>query len=241
MRFPVAKVELRLAFRRRRVFVLNTVIPLLLVLPLALGAAPPYHAAAVYAVLFVLFGVMGTAIPFLRDSEADLLRRVAMCGQPPARLLAERGAAGVAIDALQLLPALVLVLALGGSPGAAWAFLPVALVMALAAAAVVGTWIAALARSLAEGALLAAVTTLFLLHGSGVFRRPVPGGWGERIEALLPFAPLHRGLQGAAFGESGIVPGWGELVPGLGLTALGVVLTAVAAPALLNRITGGRS
>jgi ABC-type transport system involved in cytochrome c biogenesis permease component len=237
MNFPVWRVEWRLALRRRRVFAMNMAIPLLLVLPLAMGAAPPYHAAAVYAVLFVLFGVMGTAIPFLRDSEADLLRRIAMCGLSARRLLAQRVGAGAVLDGLQLLPALVLILALGAGPGGAWLFLPVALATALLAAAAVGTWVAALARSLAEGALLAAVTTLFLLHGAGVFRRPAPGGWGEWLASVLPFGPLHRGLQAAAIGGGTGLPPWSELLPGMTLTTVGIGLTLGAAPFLVRRIT----
>jgi hypothetical protein len=237
VRLPVWQLEWRLALRRRRVFAMNTAVPLLLVLPLAMGAAPPYHAAAVYAVLFVLFGVMGTAIPFLRESEAELLRRITMCGTPGGRLLAERGAGGALLDAVQLLPALVLILALGRAPAGAWVFLPAAMVTALVAAAVVGTWVAAMARSLAEGALLAAVTTLFLLHGAGVFRRPAPGGWGEWFASVLPFGPLHRGLQAAAIGDEAGIPPWTDFLPGLVLTAAGIAVTLAMASFLVRRIT----
>ena len=55
-------LEWRIAVTRRRLLVLNTLVPLLLVVPVATGAAPAVHAAAVYTVLFAIFSTFGSAI-----------------------------------------------------------------------------------------------------------------------------------------------------------------------------------
>lgn len=229
------RLEWRLALRRRRLLLLNTAIPLLLVLPLAAAGAPAYHASAAYAVLFVLFGTFGSAIPLLRDGEGGPLRRVILRGIPERVLLAERILAYAVLDTLEILPALLVISWLGGAGAPEVATLLASVPPALLAANLVGCWVAALARSIAEGALLAAVASLFLLHGSGVFRTPAEGSWEARLEALLPFTPFHEALFAVA---GGALPGSGA---GLGpaLLAASVLLLATLLPArqLLERIT----
>jgi hypothetical protein len=233
---PVWSVEWRLALRRRRLLALNVGIPILLVLPVALSGAPPFHAAAVYAVLFVLFGIFGSSIPLIRDGEGGLLRRMLLAGGRGRTILLERTLAGTLVDTIQLLPAALLALALGGAPAATWLLLPLTLAGALLAANLVGVWVAALARSLAEGALFAAVVGLFLLHGSGVFRTAPPGSVASWFEAVLPFGPLHTLLLAAA-GATPTSPGALQVLAptyGAGL-ALGL-LTFLLADALMERI-----
>jgi hypothetical protein len=250
MRSPLWRLELTLAVRRRRLLLLNVGIPLLLVLPVSLGGAPPFHAAAVYAVLFVLFGTFGAAIPVIRDGETGILRRFVLAGASPHSLLLARGLGGATLDALQLLPAVALILvvgflgggaATGGEAGAASPSVllsgAVLLFGALVAANLVGLWVAALARSLAEGALFAAVVALFLLHGSGVFRTSAPGTVGAVLEALLPFGPFHRFLlSGAAGAPPPPGAGFGVLST-LGGAFLLLLVTLVFAPRLVERIT----
>lgn len=229
------RLEWRLALRRRRLLLLNTAIPLLLVLPLAAGGAPAYHASAAYAVLFVLFGTFGSAIPLLRDGEGGPLRRVILRGIPERVLLAERILAGVVLDTLEILPALLVVSWLGGAGGPALAMLLASVPPALLAANLVGCWVAALARSIAEGALLAALASLFLLHGSGVFRTPAEGSWEAGLEALLPFTPFHEALFAVA---GGALPGGNAgLGPPLLATLVLLVATLLPARPLLERIT----
>lgn len=250
MRLPLWRLEVTQALRRRRLLALNVGIPLLLVLPVSLGGAPPFHAAAVYAVLFVLFGTFGAAIPLIRDAETGILRRFVLAGASPRSLLLARGVAGALLDGLQLLPALALILVVGGAGGgaamgsAAVTPLPTLLLVgtvllfgALLAANLVGLWVAALARSLAEGALFAAVVSLFLLHGSGVFRTSSPGTPGAFLEALLPFGPLHRFLLSGASGMP-LPPGPGlPVLSALGGSLMLLLLTLLAAPRLVHRIT----
>jgi len=237
---PVWRLEWRLALRRRRLFVLNLAIPLVLVLPLALGGAPPFHAAAAYAVLFVLFGVFGSAIPLIRDGEGGLLRRMLLAGAPETRILGERTLAGAALDCLQLLPALGVILAVGRVRGGVWLLAPFVLLLTLLAANLIGVWVAALARSLAEGALFAAVVALFLLHGSGVFRTAPEGTAGAVLQDILPFGPLHRTLLAATGGGPAPSAGWSLLVPAAGSLVI-LMLTLRFAGVLLERVApGGR-
>jgi hypothetical protein len=222
------RLEWTLAIRRRRLLLLNVGIPLLLVVPLALGGAPPFHAAAAYAVLFVLFGTFGSAIPLLREGEGGLLGRVLVAGAEPRRLVLERVLAGACMDALQLLPSVALVLGLGRAGWETWALAPPLLLGALLAANVVGVWVAALARSLAEGALFAAVVSLFLLRGSGVFWSAAPGTAAAVAQATLPYGPFHRlllegagGAPGVGSAASALLTTWGGAAA---LLAAGVVL-----------------
>ncbi|HEX7050456.1 MAG TPA: ABC transporter permease, partial [Longimicrobiales bacterium] len=187
-------IEWRIAGARRRLFALNTAIPLVLVLPVALGGAPAGHAAAVYAVLFVLFGTFGAAIPLIRDAGDGILRRIALTGLPPRHLLGERLLAQTLLDTAQLLPALAVIATTGHADTATLLALPAILGAALIAANALGTCIAALARSLAETALFAAVAALLALHGAGVFRTPTPGSVGAWIERAIPFRYLHETL-----------------------------------------------
>lgn len=193
-------LEWRLARARRRLFVLNTAVPLIVVAPIALGAAPTAHAAAVYAVLFVLFGTFGTSIPLIRDGERGMVARVARTRVPSSSYLFEKAAAGALVDSAQLLPALLVIAAAGrGGVGSALAA-SVVLAATLFVTSLLGIWVAALARSLGEGALFSAVTGLLLLHASGVFRTPGAGSVGAAVEAWSPFRALHEVLLQLAGG-----------------------------------------
>ena len=236
MKFSVWRLEWRLALRRRRLLVLNMAIPLLLVVPLGAGGAPAYHASAAYAVLFVLFATFGSAIPLLRDGETGTLRRIVLRGVSEPVLLGERVLAGCALDCLELLPALGVVLLLGGAEPYVWLWALPTLALAVLAGNLLGVWVAAGARSIAEGALFAALTALFVLHGSGVFRTPEPGSPGELLSGLLPFGPLHR-LLFAAAGGGDLGLGLATVVPSIGLAIMLLGVTLAASPLLTRRIT----
>lgn len=223
-------LEWRLALARRRLLALNVAIPLLLVGPVALAGAPAHHAAAVYAVLFVLFGTFGAAIPLVRDAESGLLARLRLAGLPDPALLLGRAAAGAAVDAAQLAPALALALAAGGAGPADWAAALAALCASLLLAGLVGVWVAAAARSLAEAALFAAVAGLLLLHAGGTFRTPAPGSRGAALESLVPLRLLHETLLASA--GAGPPPGPAAWSLGLATLAVAAAGTAAAAPLL---------
>ncbi len=225
---PVWRLEWALALRRRRLLALNVVIPLLLVVPIALGGAPAFHAAAAYTVLFVLFATFGSAIPLVRDAEGGLLRRTLLAGGSGRAILLPRILSAALLDALQLLPATLLILATGEGSLHLWVLAPFVLLGAVLAGNLVGVWVAAMARSLAEGALFAAVVSLFLLHASGVFRTPAPGSVAATLEPLLPFTGLHQLLLAGAGGPpllrnailGGLLGSWGGALVLLAVTAV---------------------
>lgn len=226
------ELEWAVALRRLRLFALNVAVPLLLVAPVAWAGAPPAHAAAVYAVLFVLFGTFGAAIPLLRDGEDGILGRLLLTGLPPASLLLGRAAAGAVLDTLQLLPALaVILLAASADAGAAVLAVP-ALLLALLFANLLGATVAGAAGSVAEGALFAAVAALLLLHGSGTFRTPIPGGAWASVERWLPFRVLHEYLLAVSGGGG---PGTlGDTLRPLITLVVAAVVAALSAGPLLE-------
>jgi hypothetical protein len=230
---PAWSAEWLLALRRKRLLVLNAGVPLLLVAPIAMAQAPPPHAAAAYSVLFVLFGVFGSAIPLIRDGSSGLLTRWKLAGLPPRELLGSRVAAQTALDALEVLPASLLIVAAGGRATATAAPLLLALPFTLLVANALGAWSAALARSLAEGALFSSVLSLLLLHAAGTFRTPSPGSMGAVVESLSPFRMLHEALLGAAGGTLADGASW---TPALIAGAAFLMVTAVAATRLVERI-----
>jgi hypothetical protein len=137
------------------------------------------------------------------------------------------------LDTAQLAPALA-VLALAGAPGrfpAAAAVLAASLLLANA----IGAWLAAIARSVAEGALFAAVATLLLLHGSGVFRTPAPASLAAGIETVAPFRALHESLLGLAGAPSS--PGGGAILALLVAVLSTLAITGAAAAALLDALS----
>lgn len=236
--FPVIEMELRVALARRRLFALNVLVPLSLVTPIALGAAPDPHAAAVYVVLFVLFGTFGSSIPLVRDAERGLLGRILSTGLSPAAYLVQRSAAGSLIDAVQLFPSLVVAGTGLGAPverlGAIWLVLTASLWIAN----LVGVLVASVARSLAETALLSAVSALLLLHLSGAFRTPMPSSVWARLEVASPFRMLHETMLALPGGE----PPSGAAVAVVWTLALPVLTTVLAGPlARALRTVGGGS
>ncbi len=220
MTLPVWRTEWLTALRRRRLLVLNTVIPLAFVAPIALSPAPAVHASAAFTVLFVLFGTFGSSIPLIRDGESGLLRRYVLTGVRPGGLLLQRVFANAALDFIELAPSVLVILMTRGSSAGQSAMIVPALVLAVLAANALGALTAALAKSVAEGALFSAVSALLLLHLAGTFRTPVPGTWQATLEAWSPFRPLHESMLAALGGGP-------DLDPALLTTPVGVTLTVL--------------
>ena len=89
--------------------------------------------------------------------------------------------------------------------------------------------IGAATRSLAKAALFSAVSTLLLLHASGVFRTPLPGSFGAAFESVAPFRTLHEALLAMSM-----------MTPVGGGTALGIWCfgMAVTTGILAGRLSG---
>jgi hypothetical protein len=231
---PAWSAEWLVSSRRRRLLALNTVMPLLLVAPIALAGAPAGHAAAVYSVLFVLFGVFGSAIPLVRDGAAGLLTRWQLAGLPARELLTARLAAQTTLDVLQTAPSVALIALASGGGAASVAPVLIALPFTLLIANALGAWTAALARSHAEGALFSSVVALLLLHAAGTFRTPAPGSLGATFERVSPFRLLHEAFLSAVGTTGEVTQSW---TPALVAGAAFLVVTAAAAGPLVERIT----
>ena len=237
MTLPVWRTEWLTALRRRRLLLLNTLIPLAFVAPIALSSAPAVHAAAACTVLFALFGTFGSSIPLIRDDESGLLRRYMLTGVHPGGLLLQHVFANAALDLMELAPSVLVIVVARGSSAAHVAMVVPAMVLGLVAANALGALTAALAKSVAEGALFSAVSALLLLHWAGTFRTPVPGTWQATLETWNPFRPLHESLLGAA-GAGGP-----DLDPALFTTPIGVTLAVLLVITGAGRYTigfGGR-
>lgn len=234
---PIWRTEWLTALRRRRLLALNTLIPLAFVAPIALSSAPAVHAAAVFTVLFALFGTFGSSIPLIRDGESGLLRRYVLTGVHPGGLLLQRVFATAALDLIELAPSVLVIVLARGSSASQLAMVVPAMVLGLVAANALGTVTAALARSVAEGALFSAVAALLLLHWAGTFRTPDPGTWQATLETWSPFRPLHESLLAAA-GAGGP-----EFHPGLFMPPGGATLAVLLLITVGGRYTiglGGR-
>ena len=219
----------RSALRRRRLFAWNAAVPLLLLTPVALSEAAAPHRVAVFGVFLVFFGAFGSAIPAVRDARDGWLDEVLRAGYPAPRWLFERTLAGTAIDTLQLLPVLLVLLWSAGGLGAGPLVL-LATVAALWFANLVGPLVAAAVRSLAEAALASAALSLLLLHLAGFFRSPTPG-WTAIAAAWNPYAPLRAALGAGVGGAPVELSAW----PLSLLVVLCVTLGAAAFPALWSR------
>jgi len=153
----------------------------------------------------------------------------------PRSLLLQRAAAGALLDTAQLLPALAL--AIWGADGSVQAWLLVTTLLAgtLWVTNLLGTVVAATARSVAEAALLGAVASMLLLHASGVFRTPPPGSLGATFEVAGPFRALHEALLGFSSGPGGggtaTLAMWAVALP---------AITAVGAPWLARSLRQAR-
>src|SRR5436190_5231304 len=110
----VWRLEWRRAWRRPRLFAFNIILTFLLVFLMTVGGAPAPHAAAVYTVLFALFGTFGATIPALRDAERGIIRRVTVTPLATRAVVFGRAFAAACIDGLQLLPAVVVILVTEG-------------------------------------------------------------------------------------------------------------------------------
>ncbi len=227
MSLAVWRTEWLTASRRRRLLLFNVLIPLTFVATIAFSPAPAVHAAAVFTVLFALFGTFGSSIPLIRDGETGLLRRYVLTGAHPGGLLLQRVCATAALDLIELTPSVLVIAAARGGSTSQLAFLVPSMVLGLLAANALGALTAALAKSVAEGALFSAVAALLLLHWAGTFRTPVPGTWQATLEAWNPFRPLHESLLAAA-GASGPDMGAALLTAPVGVTLVALLLLTAA-------------
>lgn len=236
MSASVFALEWRIALVRRRLLIWNFLVPLILLTPVAFSAAAAPHRAAVYAVFFAFFGTFGSAIPLIRDARSGWNEKLLLTGYGARRWTFERLLAGSTIDLVQLLPSVALVCMAANAGARASAALLGGLAIALLLANVLGVVVAALVRSLAEGALGCAVVALFTLHYAGAFRTARAGTLAEVVQTVNPFRPLveaARAIAGSGSPMSAAAWSWPAL------TALvAALLIVLLAPRIARRLSG---
>lgn len=226
MRAVAWRLTWTLAFRRRRLFVWNLLVPALLLVPVVTSAAAAAHRAVVVAVFVTFFGAYGSCIPLIRDGMTGWAEKVWLTGYGGRRWLIERTLASCAIDWVQLLPANLLLAMLIGTSASETLALLIATALALLFANLLGVVVATLVRALGEAALGCAVVSLFALHLSGVFRTPVPGSRWAAAELGSPLRPLHEAWVASLSDGPGLVAADGVLPA---LTLVSLLLLAIAA------------
>lgn len=223
----------RTALARKRLFVWNVAVPMLLLAPVALSDAAAPHRTAVFGVFFIFFATFGSAIPTVRDARTGWLDAIFLTGYSRRRWFAEAVLAGTALDIVQLLPVtIVLVWTAGTATGEDLGDLAVAMVVALATANILGRILAAIVQSLAEAALVSAAVSLLLLHFAGFFRTPV-AGWTREVARWNPYRPLQEALAGVQASGGAPSEGW---FPALLVAVIAALLVAVLARVWTRRL-----
>ncbi|MBV9525840.1 MAG: hypothetical protein JOZ46_08520, partial [Candidatus Dormibacteraeota bacterium] len=104
--------EILVTLARPRALLIKLAVPLVLTVPLLAGHAPTFWAGMLLSVLCAITGAIGAAVTTARARESGLLTRLALTPRPAWRVVASWVAGGALVDAVQLAPAIVVVLAL---------------------------------------------------------------------------------------------------------------------------------
>jgi hypothetical protein len=196
----VWETEWKTALAQKRELVLCVLTPLALALLIGSGAVPVDVAPASYAALFAGCALLRVALRTLRDGERGLVLRVIRGGVSPAAYVTQRAAAGAAISLAQLVPALLLAVLLARASTAHAAMALGAVAATVWTASLLGVVVAAWSRSRVEAVAFCAVGILLLLHMSGAFITPEPGGFGASLEQGSPFRALHESFTAMVSG-----------------------------------------
>jgi ABC-2 type transport system permease protein len=191
---------------RPRALALRVAVPLLLAVPLVAGGAPTFWAAMLLTVLCAMVGAVGSGMTLARARTSGLVARLAATPRPPERAVTSWVLASVAIDAVQLLPALAVVAIAGGVPEW-WPALAVAAIAALLVANVLGCALAIAAGGPAEVLLDVAVVLAPLLYLAGLFTGVPREGWRAVVATADPFSHLQAALVGTLGGDPAHSPG----------------------------------
>jgi hypothetical protein len=185
----VFQLECASATADRRTLIMRLAFPLLLALPFALVRMPAAARAAGLTALIVFVGFFGAAVACVQRRNDGHWERLLVLPIRPARAFLETVLAGALVDALQVLPPVVLVLAVHarGAPVFAWAAAAACLPAGLLALNLAGTLLGAALRSNPEVHLLAGLGTGLLLFLSGA--TPAPERLAPAVRALSRLNP----------------------------------------------------
>lgn len=226
--------EWLLVAARPRALVLRVVVPATLALPLVLGGAPSFWAGMLLTVLVAMVGAVGCGMTIARARASGMLARLAVVPGRPERVVGGWVLASAAVDACQLLPALVVVVAGGGGDASWWPVLAIAVISVLLVANVLGCGLALLAGGAGEVLLDVGVALAPLLFLAGVFTGVPRQGARAVVARLDPFSALHAALIGALNGSPAYSAGAAAVAAGVWL-CLGALALVPLSRALLAR------
>lgn len=194
--------ELLTTAARPRALVLKVAIPLVLTVPLLAGHAPTFWAAMLLTVLTAMTGAVGSAISVARARESGLLGRLAVTPRSAGLSMLSWVAGSTIVDAIQLVPVLVVIFLL--APIGALAALSLVLIeiAVLFMANVLGSVVAAAGGGAGEVLIDSVVLLAPLLFFGGLFTGIPRDGWRWVAAQVDPFSYLNSafisGLGGVA-------------------------------------------
>ncbi|GAB4525195.1 MAG: hypothetical protein Fur0018_09470 [Anaerolineales bacterium] len=170
--------------------------PVVTVAFMLLGKAPLHIAASVIVLLIAFMTVVDLGLSWARERREGMLARLALTPLSPRRVVFERLAASVAMDALQTLPVALLLALFYRPPLTIFLTLLAALFGALLASNVLSLLVTLLPGGRREVILYAVIVVFALLFLGGVFRPIGPAeGVLNLIAHLTPYAALHQAIR----------------------------------------------
>jgi ABC-type multidrug transport system permease subunit len=181
--------------RRRRALVLKVVFPLLISSPLLVASPPPLVTAGALTLLTVMVGIFGVGVGLSHDRMEGNLQRQIVLPLAPGRAMLERLLVAAALEAIQLMPILIVLFVRYGTPVELALLTIVALGGAIVLANALGIAISSAVASSAEMHLYSALAVFPLLAAASVFMPlQADAGWRVDVAFVLPFAHLNQAL-----------------------------------------------
>ena len=202
--------ELLVTAARPRALVLKVAIPLVLTVPLLAGHAPTFWAAMLLTVLTAMTGAVGSAVSIARARDSGLLARLGITPRSPGLSMLTWVAGSTVVDAIQLVPVLLVIFVLAPVTAPAALSLVLIEIAVLLLANVLGSVVAAAGGGAGEVLIDVAVLLAPLLFFGGLFTGVPRTGWRWIAAQVDPFSYLDsafiHALGGvAAFDERGVV------------------------------------
>ena len=226
--------EVLVAATRPRALFLKMAFPLVLTIPLVIAHAPTFWAGMLLTVLCAMVGAVGAGMTAARARDSGLLTRLTLTPTAPWRVISAWVGSSSAVDFVQLLPALLVVVILAPTTPVTSFTLLLAVGAVLVVANSLGFAISALGGGPGEVLLDTVVLLAPLLFLGGLFTGVPASGWRATAASVDPFAYAHAAFIAALGGSPSF--GTGAVVAAALLSAAaGLVLVALAAPLVLRR------
>ena len=187
--------ELLVTASRPRALVLKVAIPLVLTVPLLAGHAPTFWAGMLLSVLAAMTGAVGSAISVARARDSGLLARLAVTPRSPGLSMLSWVGGSTVVDAIQLVPALVVIFLLAPVTAPAALSLVLMAISVLFMANVLGSVVAAAGGGAGEVLIDVVVLLAPLLFFGGLFTGVPRDGWRWIAAQVDPFSYLELGVH----------------------------------------------